>query len=1716
MKPKDSDTFIDIGVSITRLLLIASGQGTAASLIGEGAGLLRNLGSGGQRAISAEKIAADVAARLPQESWDISEADWHAAATHVAPLIDRLSEKDRLAAGYDWTALRPVLLDLGGEERRRKLADESAKRAFDWVLDVACQHITDCFTQEEALASLLKKVNEDCARLQRIERLLDRPGVQETSVVINDHIEVLRHLVPDALVDREQELADLEAFVRNSGGVWYAMEADMVSGKTTVMASFALNPPDDVHMASFFIRRIGGDGNDRGRFAFVMGAQLAKILGHEYTEPVRDPAQHTEFRQLLRRAATACRSETTPRPLVLLIDGIDEDSYFENPDGADAKSILSLLPRRLPEGVKIITASRPNPRLPEDVLCDENRRIVPLKPSPIAEKSINRKDMKIFFKSDVAVDIGAFLAACGGVLTVEDLRTLLIMRGHQRTLTWDVRAYVNRSPGRILTPIDVGFSGQEVLAYRLGHDVVTRAVIRELDPDSFGEGDEPEDERWWVPIREKALAPYRAIIRNWVKECAKKGWSNITSGYMLSRACFNLMVADGSIDEPLIKMIINQGRYKEMWCRSKQRYAVLQAIDEEFLAVLEMECAGCSQTIVEVLYGTAEFRNSFARSSVYISGLLTLYFSSFDTASEVVVGMALAIDEPEDRLRAFEEVMNVKFEGDHVLLTFLPVMVESVASYREVRDVTFRFLVKVFVDVANSASRRGSGCSDNNFVLWKTVLNDIKSLGSFLGTEEVVREFRRSIEYNGGRDENSRKIEFLLTVAETVVGQIKDSNTRAQALGDVAGALAGAGLVDRALDAAGQIENSWQRAETLAGIAEVLAGVGLVDRALDAAGQIENSNTRAQALRDVAGALAGAGLVDRALDAAGQIENPRQRAQVLADVARMLAGASLAGQVFDATGCVEEFGRRAWVLSGIAEALASAGLADRALNAAERIKDTRQRAQVLADVAKLLVWAGLMDAFKAAGRIKDPWQRAWALVGVAEALASAGLADRALEAAEEAARATERIENPRQRARVLVSVAGVLVGVGLVDWAFDAVEEAARAAGRIEDTWERAKALAGVAGALAGAGLVDWAFDAVEEAARAAGRIEDTWERANALISIVKVLVEAGLANQALNAAEPIEEFGRRARVLAGITEALARTSVRIEDPLGLAGALAGIVKVLVEAGQADQALDAAGQIENFWTRARVLVGIAEALVEAGQADQALDAAGRIEDPRQRARVLVGIAEALVEAGQADQALETVEEAVSVAGRIENSWTRVRVLVGIAEALAGAGLADRALETAGRIGDPWEREEVLAGVAEVLVGAGLADRALEAAGRIEDPRQRAEALVGIAKALAGAGLVGADLADRTLETAGRIEDPWERAKALAGIAEALVGIAEALAGVGLADRALEAAGRIEYPRQRAEALVGIAKSLVGVGLADRALEAAEEAARAAGRIEYTWERARVLVGVAEVLVGVGLVDRALEAAGRIGDPWERAEVLAGVAEVLVGAGLVDRALEAAEEAVHAAERVTPWERARTLADIAEVLVGAGLVDRALEAAERIKDTREHAWALVGIAKALVKAGTIGKALEIAKTISVPGPRGRGQSEVIKALVRKNSSDAATKTLRAEFAWARGIARRQDAADYCATLAAACVDAADLVDAESTTHERWLGLARSALARSWLYGAPVWNRFDVLLRVAPDLATRLVEERLLADPEPRPGSDPDPDPEGPGGGAPSSR
>ena len=891
--------------------------------------------------------------RLPGEYQGISEADWQVAAANVAPLIDRLSEKDRLAAGYNWEALHSALLDLGGKERRRKLADESAKRAFDWVLDVACQRIADLFTEKEALASIIREGNETKSG---VRQLLNRPaGASETRDIVIEHIKALRDLAPDRLEDRESEMVDLKAFVHSSDDVWYAMEADMVSGKTAVMASFALNPPGGVHMVSFFIRRIGGDGNDRGSFAFVMGAQLADILGDEYVERVHEQAQRTEFCKLLRRAATACCSDTVPQTLVLLIDGIDEDSYFENPDGADAKSILSLLPRHLPEGVKIITASRPNPRLPEDVQCvaKRERRIVSLKPSPIAEKSISRKDMKTFFKSDVAVNIGAFLAACGGVLTVKDLsklltmRELLTMRGYQRTFTWGVRAYVDRSPGRILTPVDVGFDGQEVLAYRLGHDVVAHAIIREIDPDSFGEVDEPEDERWWAQIREKVLATYRAIIRDWVKECASRGWGQNTPSYMLSGACFDLMLSDKKDDGSSVRVVLDQGRYNEMRRRSGRKSPVLRMIDRECFKTLGANRGELSENTMTPLLGVAESRKLLVQASTYVPGLLKLYVLYFNITPEVALDVIMAVDDPEGRLGALRETMKAAIESGrgYTFLTLFLDVIGSLIFYQDIRDGILRLLADVLVFIGDAAN----GCKDGD--------NESIDLGSWLNEvlvsinmEESLSRSLSSLEDFDGLGEGAHMITPFLLIAEDVAERIEGPEERVRALVEVAGALV---EVAGALARAGDAERARRVAENVVKVstAEWISGIWTL--------------MLVPALAVAAGALARAGLTDEALSVAERIEWPGERVRALASAAEALVRAGdterarrVVENAVSTAVRVEESKERAQALAGVVKALARAGAIDEAREIVTMINEPSSRSRAQSAVIKALVGKG--------------------------------------------------------------------------------------------------------------------------------------------------------------------------------------------------------------------------------------------------------------------------------------------------------------------------------------------------------------------------------------------------------------------------------------------------------------------------------------------------------------------------------------------------------------------------------------------------------------------------------------------------------------------------------------------------------------------------------------------------------------------------------------
>ena len=1245
MAAMDRDTFIPLGTSIVKLLLIASGQGALATAVGEGAGLLakfrRTLEIGGIRAVFAERIADDAAKQLLREHQGISEADWHVAARQAASLIDQLSEKERLAAGYNWEELRRTLLDLGGTDLRSGLADESTRQAFDWVLEVACQRIADCFTEKEALASIFDSVEEVRAAIQR---LADRPaGASQTRAVVADHLEVVRDLAPDPLEDREREIAELTAFVHGGPDAWYAVEAGMISGKTALMSSFTLNPPSDVHIVSFFIRRMGGDGNDWRSFSFVAGAQLAEILGDEYTERVSEPAsQDTEFRQLLRRAATACQSDKNPRPLVLVIDGVDEDSYYEDPDAPGAKSILSLLPRHLPEGVKLVTASRSNPRMPEDTVCNASRVVVSLKPSPIAQEKINQKDIETFFKSDLAVDIGAFLAACGGSLTVDELRQLIARRRHVDNVpSRDVKACVDHSPGRMLMRVNVGFGDREIPSYTLGHDAVLRAVLREISPDLFGEDNSVEDEAWWAKTREIVLKPYIEEVCAWVSSCINNGWSHQTPLYLLSNQCVDVVCQH--LNE-CIEGIIDKGRYVEIARRYGTKSRVLRSIDEDCSKLLNSTSLPISEPLLAKLCEVSEERRKVAAASAFIPGTIGVRASLGIMTARTMVLEILAIDDSRKKLMATIECL--KFAPTAKWLSkfseYLSTVISTCRFDFYSRDEATLRIISVLVEFCISSNRLKGGSGGEC----------IFSRQSYEIASSVAEEFVDNLDEQCGQyavgdamlcriSNEVHDSTVALLVALKLASSIHQVSVRLEALTKFGGVLMCANLASMAREVANSIaelvtsiEGPSDRAVAMARASAVLADAGLNSRAREVGTSIAELVTSIEGPSDCAVAMARASAV---LADAG-----------LTDLAQELADVS------DAFVKIMHIHiMRSDVLVVVVTALVDAGLIIRAREVSEQIGDAQLRAQALAKVASAFADRGLIDEAQViACEVESVLEQADAaqvdvetLFGVTTVLTSAGLAERAQKILElsdfssicsdfqvdavvalldvglvdSAYSLCKMIGESRLRARALAKVAGALANVGLTDRAREAADAAEDAGWQIDARLWRAEALAEVAATLANSGLVSWAL-------RLSKRIEEGRSQSYALYAVVDGLLNDGNICDAKELVGQIDNSRLRALGQVKIAAALA------------SGGFVEQARVMFDCAEESVSRD-----DGFGWRQWVLVDVAKELFRAGVIERGSIMVERIYDPSLHLIAQLSKAEVLMRLSEYDEAIKVIE-----------------------------------------------------------------------------------------------------------------------------------------------------------------------------------------------------------------------------------------------------------------------------------------------------------------------------------------------------------------------------------------------------------------------------------------------------------------------------------------
>ncbi len=216
-------------------------------------------------------------------------------------------------------------------------------------------------------------------------------------------------------------------------------------------------------------------------------------------------------------------------------------------------------------------------------------------------------------------------------------------------------------------------------------------------------------------------------------------------------------------------------------------------------------------------------------------------------------------------------------------------------------------------------------------------------------------------------------------------------------------------------------------------------------------------------------------------------------------------------------------------------------------------------------------------------------------------------------------------------------------------------------------------------------------------------------------------------------------------------------------------------LKNLVITGRVSEALMAAKNIDDNYTRAQELIVVADMLAQAGQeevaltvAHEALMAVMNIEDNYTRAQELAVIAHTLAQAGQKEVAKKVAQEALIAAKNIKDTF----YLTQIAEALTQAGQVIEALTVVKSIDDRPTRIQELATIAQMLALAGQGAEATSIARTIDDVSIRQKTILTIKLSLAQSDQAVSTNSNITLGPSNTPED-YKISQAYSGIAQSL-------------------------------------------------------------------------------------------------------------------------------------------------------------------------------------------------------------------------------------------------------------------------------------------------------------------------------------------------------
>ncbi len=332
------------------------------------------------------------------------------------------------------------------------------------------------------------------------------------------YLKQVERLAPPELVGRAAEIAQLTDFCRSGGGYLW-LRAPAWSGKSALLSSFVLEPPDGVVVVSFFITANLARQADRRAFVDSVLEQLCALLGRPFPHHSPETNREAHLLGLLAEAARLVRDRG--EHFALVVDGLDEDLGVDG--GHDAHSIAALLPVDPPAGMRVIVAGRPAPPLPVDLPEHHPLRgdsvVFPLTPSEkgkAVRASMERDLKRLLTGTAVERDLLGLVTAAGGGLGTADLAALTDCS------VWEVEDRLETVAGRSFTRLPgVGGDSPDVLV--LAHERLLVTARRMLHG---------------------KLAPYHERLHTWADDHAARGWPSDTPEFLF-RGYFALLTAIG-------------------------------------------------------------------------------------------------------------------------------------------------------------------------------------------------------------------------------------------------------------------------------------------------------------------------------------------------------------------------------------------------------------------------------------------------------------------------------------------------------------------------------------------------------------------------------------------------------------------------------------------------------------------------------------------------------------------------------------------------------------------------------------------------------------------------------------------------------------------------------------------------------------------------------------------------------------------------------------------------------------------------------------------------------------------------------------------------------------------------------------------------------------------------------------------------------------------